>query len=89
MASWPAFKAGSPSLVPVSVAGASPVKAITFDLVGDGRPGIYFLVRDARGVINYPLTFQRAGRFEVTVTATDIQGCEGSLSTRTWITVTN
>lgn len=74
--------------LPINVSSASNVVSIRVDLWGDGRPGWYYVMDDARPA---PVLlwgpFTMAGRFEMTVAIVDAQGCEATLGTRTWITV--
>lgn len=85
MAGW---QVGAWATVALVIQGPSPVTFVQIDLVGDGYPGWYFSMGDARGAYEFPVgPIRRRGTYQVVVEAIDAQGCSGSIGVGPYVTI--
>lgn len=84
----PPFTANQDGFVPLTIESVSAVHSVTIDMVGDGLPAwSFYRLSDMRGIQGYILRrLPRAGRYLMTVSATDEQGCSAEVG-NTFVTV--
>lgn len=88
VANWDrVVKLGSAVVAAVAITATRPIATVTFDLKGDGLPGVT-VSTPTEGFGGLGIIARRVGTFEAEIEAVDVAGCVGRTGARRPVQVT-